>query len=106
PLTALREEACVPEADLPKCIDTATVFIGSNYPRQAPLIRELLGNRVLLAPPALWHPAASAVGALGLERFRRGETDDLRDLVPVYFRPPDIRTGPVQRPLASDDPRF
>ncbi|MFO7784035.1 MAG: hypothetical protein R6V25_05325, partial [Desulfatiglandales bacterium] len=59
--------------------------------------RELLGDRAICAPPALWHPAASAVGGLGLERFLRGETDDLRDLVPVYFRPADIRPRPAQR---------
>jgi len=99
PTTALMDEGCVPEADLPRRIDAPTVFVGNDHARQAPLIRELLGDQAVPAPPELWHPAASAVGALGLERLRRGETDDLRDLVPVYFRPPDIRTGPVQQPL-------
>jgi tRNA threonylcarbamoyladenosine biosynthesis protein TsaB len=106
PLTPLREETCVPEAELPGHVEGPAVFIGNDHSRQAPLIRELLGDRAVPAPPALWHPAASAVGALGLERLRRGESDDLRDLVPVYFRPPDIRTGPVQAPLAPGDPRL
>jgi tRNA threonylcarbamoyladenosine biosynthesis protein TsaB len=98
-LTAFADEDCVPEPDLPRRIDGPTVFVGNDHARQAPLIRELLGDRAVPAPAELWHPAASAVGALGLERLRRGETDDLRDLVPVYFRPPDIRTGPAQKPL-------
>jgi tRNA threonylcarbamoyladenosine biosynthesis protein TsaB len=105
PLTPLRDETCLPEENLPEHVEGPAVFIGNDHPRQAPLIRKLLADRAFPAPPALWHPAASAVGALGLERLRRGETDDLRDLVPVYFRPPDIRTGPVQAPLAPGDPR-
>ena len=37
-------------------------------------------------------PSAVSVGALALERFRRGETDDLDRAVPSYGRPPDITT--------------
>ncbi len=97
PMTCQREEGCIRESDLPKLIEESTVFIGNNYPRQGPLIQGLIGDKAVCAPPALWHPAASAVGAVGLERYLHGETDDLRDLVPVYFRPPDIRYAPVQR---------
>jgi tRNA threonylcarbamoyladenosine biosynthesis protein TsaB len=37
-------------------------------------------------------PSAVSVGKLALERFRRGETDDLGRAVPTYGRPPDITT--------------
>jgi tRNA threonylcarbamoyladenosine biosynthesis protein TsaB len=37
-------------------------------------------------------PSAVSVGRLALERFRRGETDDLGRAVPSYGRPPDITT--------------
>jgi len=37
-------------------------------------------------------PSAVSVGRLALERFRRGETDDLDRAVPTYGRPPDITT--------------
>ena len=37
-------------------------------------------------------PSAVSVGKLALERFRRGETDDLGRAVPSYGRPPDITT--------------
>lgn len=97
PVALLREEDCIRESDLQKVIEEPAVFIGNDYLRQEPLIRGILGDRFIPAPPALWHPAASAVGGLGLERYLRGETHDLCDLVPVYFRPPDIRSGPVQR---------
>ncbi len=105
-LTALREETCVAEAELSGHVEGPVVVIGNDHARQLPLLRERLGERAVPAPPALWHPAASAVGSLGLERLRRGEADDLRDLVPAYFRPPDIRRVPPASPPAPDDPRF
>ena len=37
-------------------------------------------------------PSALSVGILALQRFRRGETDDLGRAVPSYGRPPDITT--------------
>jgi tRNA threonylcarbamoyladenosine biosynthesis protein TsaB len=37
-------------------------------------------------------PSAVSVGRLALERFRRGETDDIGRAVPTYGRPPDITT--------------
>jgi tRNA threonylcarbamoyladenosine biosynthesis protein TsaB len=43
-------------------------------------------------------PSAVSVGILALERFRRGQTDDLDRAVPCYGRPPDITT-PKRKPL-------
>ena len=37
-------------------------------------------------------PSAVPVAKLALERFRRGQTDDLGRAVPSYGRPPDITT--------------
>lgn len=98
PMTTVREEGCIRESDLAKAVEAGAVFIGNDYLRQEPLVRGLFGDRVLSAPPVLWHPSASAVGALGLDRFRRGDTDNPRDLVPVYFRPPDMRPSRVRPP--------
>ena len=42
-------------------------------------------------------PSAVSVATLGLERFRRGETDDLGGAVPSYGRPPDITTSTRKR---------
>lgn len=105
-MTRLEEDACIREDRLFESIQDAALFIGNDYRHQGPLLRSCLGERVHLAPPAFWHPSAASVGTLGLERLRIGDADDLRDLVPVYFRPPDIRPGPVQQPPAPGDPRF
>ncbi len=102
----LREDACVREVDLPQIVSTPTVVIGNDFSRQIPVIRRTLGDLALPAPPEFWHPSAAAAGALGLERYLRGETDSLHDLVPVYIRPPDIRPGPVQKTPSPNDPRF
>lgn len=99
PMIRIKQEDCIRNSDIHEVIESPTVFIGNDFVRQAPILRETLGKLAVFAPPALWHPAASAVGALGLERILRGEFDSPRDLVPVYFRPPDIRPAPVQRPI-------
>lgn len=102
----LEADSCLREDHLCGSLQAPALFIGNDYRRQVPLIRSCLGDRARFAPPALWHPSASSVGALGLERLRNRDADDLRDLVPAYFRPPDIRPGPFQKPPAPSDPRF
>jgi tRNA threonylcarbamoyladenosine biosynthesis protein TsaB len=78
-------------------IDQPTLFIGHDYQKQAPLLRQTLKEKVRLAPPHLWVLTASTVGALGLERFHRNDFDDLNTLTPFYMRPPDIRPNyPLQ----------
>ncbi len=77
--------------DLATFIDLPTAFIGNDIGNQGGLIKELLGERALLAPPHLWNLKASSVGFLGLKRFLNEDSDNIRDLVPAYQRPPDIR---------------
>ena len=105
-MVRLEEDACIRESRLSESLRDPALFIGNDYRRQGRLIRSRLEDRVRLAPPSFWHPSASSAGALGLERLRNREADDLQDLVPVYFRPPDIRPGPFQQPPAPSDPRF
>ena len=102
----LQDDICIREDRLFEATRAPTLFIGNDYHRQGALIRSCPGDLARLAPPSFWHPSASSVGALGLERLRNRDADDLRDLVPVYFRPPDIRPGPFQKSPAPNDPRF
>lgn len=105
-LTRLQEDTCARETDLAGLFDSPCLFLGNDYGRQASLVQALLGDKAITAPPLFWHLSASAVGAVGLGRLLRGERDHLRDLVPVYYRPPDIRPGPFQRPRGEGDPRL
>ena len=101
-LVRLRDDACMKVTELPKTIHEATIFLGNDFSNQASPIEAALGEKALLAPAHLWNLRASAVGTLGLRRFLEHDFDDLRDLVPSYMRPPDIRPGNIPPP--SDKP--
>jgi len=81
-------------------IDRPTLFIGHDYQKQAPSLRQTLKEKATLSPPHLWVLMASTVGALGLVRFHRNDFDDLKELTPFYMRPPDVRPNPY--PLQSE----
>lgn len=80
--------------DLTSLVTDKALFLGNDFIRQGPAIREILGTRALLAPSNHWTLRASSVGVVGLKRFRNRAFDNLRDLVPSYMRPPDIRPNP------------
>jgi tRNA threonylcarbamoyladenosine biosynthesis protein TsaB len=68
----------------------SVVLGGSGADRYQALFAAALGEAAVRAQVA--GPSAISVGRLALERFRRGETDDLGRAVPTYGRPPDITT--------------
>jgi tRNA threonylcarbamoyladenosine biosynthesis protein TsaB len=90
----IKEDTCLKMGDLPPIIDETTLFLGNDFKNQGRLILEMLGHKALLAPAHLWSLKASAVGAVGLERFREDDFDELRDIVPSYLRALDIRPNP------------
>jgi tRNA threonylcarbamoyladenosine biosynthesis protein TsaB len=94
------EDASIKFSHLTAIINGPTLFIGNDLINQRAPIKEMLGEDAFLAPPHLWGLRASSIGFLGLDRFHRGDFDDIRDLVPVYLRPPDIRPG--YGPVKSD----
>jgi|WetSurMetagenome_2_1015567.scaffolds.fasta_scaffold134904_1 tRNA threonylcarbamoyladenosine biosynthesis protein TsaB len=88
------EDQSVSFKDLAKFIKGPTYFIGNNFSAQFSSIKELIGADAIPTPRHLWQLRASAIGNLGLSRFNVNDFDDLRDLVPEYLRPPDIRPNP------------
>jgi tRNA threonylcarbamoyladenosine biosynthesis protein TsaB len=68
--------------------DGAVIIGGTGADRYRALLAAVLGDAAIRSQVA--GPSADAVGALALERFRRGQTDDLGGAVPSYGRPPDI----------------
>jgi tRNA threonylcarbamoyladenosine biosynthesis protein TsaB len=76
--------------------DTPTVFGGSGGVRYRALIEGALAGRGrFVEVPG---PSADAVAAYAIERFKRGDFEDLGRSVPAYGRAPDItrpkRSGP------------
>ena len=88
------EDTWVKFDDFPSLFQKTAMFIGNNYPSQAPLLKDLLGDRALLAPAHCWVLRASSIGLSALDKFLRHDLDDLYNLNPVYLRPPDIRPNP------------
>ena len=80
--------------ELSSIIDYPTLFLGNDFKSQGGFIKDFFDNKAILAPPHFWVLRASAVGALGLKRFKDKDFDDIRDLAPRYLRPPDIRPNP------------
>jgi tRNA threonylcarbamoyladenosine biosynthesis protein TsaB len=87
------EDAWVRFDDIPLLFQEPSLFVGNDYPTQGPRLKDLLGERALLAPVHNWCARASAVGSLARERFLHGDLDDPYVLNPVYLRPPDIRSN-------------
>jgi tRNA threonylcarbamoyladenosine biosynthesis protein TsaB len=90
----LADDTCLSFDELPSFYTSPVIYIGNDYPRQMPLIRNRLRDSATLAPPHLWNLRASAVGSLGLRRLHAGDYDDPEALAPLYLRAPDIRSSP------------
>jgi tRNA threonylcarbamoyladenosine biosynthesis protein TsaB len=93
-LKRVSEDTWVRFEDLPLLFREPSLFVGNDYPTQGTRLKDLLGDRALLAPVHSWCLRASSVGSLALERFLQGDLDDPTTLNPVYLRPPDIRPNP------------
>jgi tRNA threonylcarbamoyladenosine biosynthesis protein TsaB len=87
----IKEETCLGFETLGGFLNGRALFLGTDYARQAAPVRDLLGDRAILAPAPLWNLRASAVAILGLLKVEKEGFDDLKSLVPSYMRPPDIR---------------
>jgi tRNA threonylcarbamoyladenosine biosynthesis protein TsaB len=94
-LSRLNEDTSIRTEDLPLLIKRTTLFIGNDFNTQGPPLKKALNDLAVLAPPYHWNLKASSVGAIGLNRFHNKDYDDLRDLVPSYMRPPDIRPSSI-----------
>lgn len=76
--------------------DAPIVFGGSGAVRYRAVLEAALGNRGRFVDVP--GPSADAVAAHAIERFKRGDVEDLSKAVPAYGRAPDItkpkRSGP------------
>ena len=93
-LTRLMDDSCISFDDISKIIRSRTIFLGTDFHIQGALIKRSVGNNAILAPSYLWNLRASSAGTLGYNRWLENDFDDLRELVPAYMRPPDIRPNP------------
>ena len=92
----LKQDTCLSIGDLGSIIENKTVFIGNDLPGQGAILKQQLGEKGLLAPANFWNLKASSVGILGLKRLKKGDSDSLSELVPIYIRGADIRLPDVK----------
>lgn len=90
-LVRLKEDTCLKTTEIGSIIENKTVFIGNDLSSQAPILKQHIRGKTLLAPSNLWNLKASSVGILGLKRLQSGESDIPGELVPIYLRGADIR---------------
>lgn len=64
------------------------VFLGDGIFVYRDKITELLGEKAVFAPVHMNMQRASSIGALALERYKRGDTDDYLTFAPFYLRKP------------------
>ncbi|MFC1840761.1 tRNA (adenosine(37)-N6)-threonylcarbamoyltransferase complex dimerization subunit type 1 TsaB [Thermodesulfobacteriota bacterium] len=87
------EDRSIRLKDISDLIKEPTIIIGNDYMKQESVIGESGNHNITYAPKEQWILRGSSVGALGLKRFHNGDFDDIRDMVPRYLRPPDIRSS-------------
>jgi tRNA A37 threonylcarbamoyladenosine modification protein TsaB len=77
--------------------DAPIVFGGSGAVRYRAVLEAALGARGRFVDVA--GPSADAVAAHAIERFKRGDVEDLSKAVPAYGRAPDITKPKRSSPL-------
>lgn len=81
--------------DLCKEITTETIFCGEYIPTITDGLRDKLGSKAIIPPPAARLRRAYFLAELGLKRLEAGDADNLKTLQPLYLRRPPI-TKPKQ----------
>ena len=93
-LVVLEPEACLKIKDLRGFIRKRAYVLGTDYNRQSEGIASAAGDRAVLAPPCFWNLRAATLGMMAARKAGSQQFDSLRELVPSYLRPPDIRPNP------------
>ena len=93
-LVLLEPETCLKIRDLPGFMKERTFVLGTDFNRQRGPIASAAGERAVFAPPCFWNLRAAPLGMLAARKARARRFDNLRDVVPSYLRPPDIRPNP------------
>jgi tRNA threonylcarbamoyladenosine biosynthesis protein TsaB len=86
-LVRLMEDAALSPEALCAKIRKPTLFLGDGLSAYGELFRRLLGDRMLVPPPACRGGRPACVAELGRQRLLRGERDAAEALVPRYLRP-------------------
>jgi len=90
-LARYKEDTCLKITTLGSIIEKKTIFIGNDFNNQAPVLQQQFVEKRILAPANLWNLKASSLGIMGLKKLKKGLSDNVDELVPIYLRGADIR---------------
>jgi len=82
--------------DLASKITDNTLFVGEVDEELSALLRDLLGDRAIMASPTASIRRAATLATLGAARLAAGDSGEPALLRPIYLRPPAI--GPQPKP--------
>jgi len=83
-----------PESLLPRIPDR-TLIVGEGGGAYQEIFSRLK-DKIRIAGFEFDHPRAAIIGRLGLERLKKGESDSLDSLTPVYLRPSDAEISRLE----------
>ena len=81
--------AALTPQDLVQEVMESSLFVGDGLLSYGEMLKETLGDLLVMAPRTLLHPSAVAIGFLCCEQLERGELLDLESAVPLYVRASD-----------------
>jgi tRNA threonylcarbamoyladenosine biosynthesis protein TsaB len=92
------DDAAIAPERLSEMVEGPVLLLGDGIKRYSEVIEKALPQAVI-APESMWHPRASLIAALALPRLRKGDSDPVHSLVPVYVRSSDaeLKLGPRKK---------
>jgi tRNA threonylcarbamoyladenosine biosynthesis protein TsaB len=86
PETLMEPEALALEEWVMRLPAGPILFVGDGVPVCRESLRELMGERALIAPPGAWVQRASSVARLGLQLYGAGGSLSYLEALPIYLR--------------------
>jgi tRNA threonylcarbamoyladenosine biosynthesis protein TsaB len=89
--------AAMTPLDLVQEVMEPSLLVGDGLFSYGELLKETLGDLIVMVPRALSYPSAAAIGFLCCEQLERGERMDLESAVPLYVRASDAELSLVTK---------
>lgn len=100
-VSRLTQDAVLSPRELTSQLTTPCLFVGDGVDRYGDVITENCGPDIQLRPLTLLPPRGRIVAQLAWEHMKRGEADDVAELVPHYIRRSDAERNWIKTHLAS-----
>lgn len=83
--------------DLASEVKAPVLMVGDGLLSYGEFLKELMGERMTMAPLPLHYPSAAAIGFLCCEQLNKNDVMDLNSAVPLYVRASDAELSLVKK---------